>query len=92
MALGRRYRIQQFLGQLASGAAFLMVAWHCFYGLELRWLAMAVIPLLLIPPSCLLMPSREGFADIAFIYAGLVYIALPISLSPFLMMDGVVYD
>ena len=92
MALGKRFRIQQKLGVLAGAAAFLLVACHCFYGWDIRWLVAALIPLLLIPASCLLLPSREGFGDLAYIYAGLLYIALPISLSPLLMMDGEVFD
>lgn len=92
MALGRRFRMQQFLGLLAGAVAFMLIAGHCFYGIALRWAVLAVIPLLLVPVSCLLLPSREGFADVAYIYAGLLYIALPISLSPFLMMDGAVFD
>ena len=92
MALGKRFRIQQKLGVLAGAAAFLLVACHCFYGWDIRWLVAALIPLLLIPASCLLLPSREGFGNLAYIYAGLLYIALPISLSPLLMMDGEVFD
>ena len=92
MALGRRFKLQQELGVLAGVLAFFFVAGHCFYGLDLRWLAAALIPLLLIPVSCLLLPSHEGFNDITYVYAGLLYIALPISLSPLLMMDGEVFD
>lgn len=92
MALGKRMKMQQLLGEVAGGAAFLLVAWHCFYDLDLRWLALDLIPLLLIPVSCLLMPSREGFGDLGYIFTGLVYIALPISLAPFIMMDGEVFD
>ena len=92
MTLGGRFRMQQILGLVAGAAAFLLMAWHCFFGLDLRWVTLAVIPLLLIPASCLLMPSHDGFADIAYIYAGLLYIALPVSLSPYMMMDGDVFD
>ena len=92
MALKKQFRLQQILGMVAGGGAFVFVALHCFYGWDLRWLALVLIPLLLIPVSCLLLPTREGFGDLAYIYAGLVYIALPISLSPFIMMDGEVFD
>ena len=92
MALGTRFRFQQRLGVMTGIAAFLLVAAYCFFGWDLRWLVIALIPLLLIPVSCLFLPSREGFGDLAYIYAGLLYIALPISLSPLLMMDGDVYD
>lgn len=92
MALNKRFRFQQFLGQLAGALAFLAVAWHCFYGWDLRWLVLALIPLLLIPFSAPFLPSHDDFGDLAIIYAGLLYIALPISLSPLLMMDGEVFD
>ena len=92
MALGKRFLLQQKLGLAAGALAFIFVACHCFYGWDLRFLTIALIPLLLIPVSCLLLPSREGFGDLTYIYAGLLYIALPISLSPLLMMDGDVFD
>ncbi|MBP5336437.1 MAG: phosphatidate cytidylyltransferase [Bacteroidales bacterium] len=92
MALGKRFRIQQKLGVLAGAAAFLLVACHCFFGWDIRWLVAALIPLLLIPFSCPFLASHEDFGDLAYIYVGLLYIALPISLSPLVMMDGEVFD
>ncbi len=92
MALGTRFRAQQKFGLVAGAAAFLFVAGHCFYGWDLRWLILTLVPLLLIPVSCLFLPTREGFGDLGYIYTGLLYIALPISLSPYLMMDGIVFD
>ena len=92
MSLKKRFRFQQLLGLLAGGSAFLFVAFHCFYGWDIRWLVISLIPLLLIPFSCPFLPSFEHFGDLAYIYSGLLYIALPISLSPLLMMDGEVFD
>ena len=92
MTLGRHFLLQQKLGELAGAAAFVLVACHCFYGLDIRWLAAALIPLLLMPFSAPFLSVREKFGDLAYIYAGLLYIALPISLSPLLMMDGEVFD
>lgn len=93
MALGTRFRFQQRLGVVTGITAFLLVGVYCFYGnVDFRWLTLILIPLLLIPVSCLFLPSREGLGDLGYIYAGLLYIALPISLSPLLMMDGEVYD
>ena len=92
MALGTRFLFQQKLGLVAGAAAFLLVASHCFYGWDLRWLVLALIPLLLIPVTAIFLPSREGFGDLTYIYAGLLYIALPISLSPLIVMDGEVFD
>ena len=92
MALGTRFLFQQKLGLVAGAAAFLLVAAHFFYGWDLRWLVVALLPLLLIPVTALFLPSREDFGDLSYIYAGLLYIALPITLSPMLVMDGEVYD
>ncbi len=92
MALGARFRLQQKLGLATGALAFILVACHCFYGMSLHWLPLILIPLLLIPASCLLLPSLDGFGDVSYIYAGLLYIALPVSLSPLLMMDGEVFD
>jgi phosphatidate cytidylyltransferase len=92
MALGTRFLFQQTLGLVAGAAAFLLVASHCFYGWDLRWLVLSLIPLLLIPVTAIFLPSREGFGDLTYIYAGLLYIALPVSLSPLVVMDGEVFD
>ncbi len=92
MALGVRFLFQQKLGLMAGAAAFLLVACHCFYGWDLRWLMLELIPLLLIPVTAIFLPLREDFGDLTYIYAGLLYIALPISLSPLLVMDGEVFD
>ena len=85
MALGRRFLFQQKLGLVTGALAFFAVACHCFYGWSLVWLTLPLLTLLLIPASCLLLPSLEGFGELTYIYAGLLYVALPVSLSPLIM-------
>lgn len=92
MALGSRFLFQQKLALVTGAAAFLLLASHFFYGLDLRWMSLALIPLLLIPVTCLFLPDHEGFQYISYLYTGLLYIALPICLFPMLVMDGEVYD
>ena len=92
MALGGRMMLQQKLGLATGAMAFLFVAGHCFYGWSTVWLMLPLLTLLLIPASSLLLPSLEGFGELSYIYTGLLYIALPVSLSPLIMMDGEVYD
>ena len=60
MALGVRFLFQQKLGLVAGAAAFLLVACHCFYGWDLRWLMLALIPLLLIPVTAIFLPETGG--------------------------------
>ena len=92
MALGGRMMLQQKLGLATGAMAFLFVAGHCFYGWSTVWLMLPLLTLLLIPASSLLLPSLDGFGELTYIYTGLLYIALPVSLSPLIMMDGEVYD
>lgn len=92
ISLGERFVLQQKAALLTGAAAFAAVAGHFFYGLDLMWLALPLVLLVLIPVSCIFKPSHADFADVAFIYAGLLYIALPISLSPMIVTDGTVFD
>ena len=57
--------------------------------------ALLLIPLgflLLIPVAAVLFGDKDNYPDVEVIYGGLLYIALPISLSPFVVMDGPVFD
>lgn len=92
ITLGQRYHIQQKLGLLTAVTAFILVAAVQFFGWESRLILLALFPLLLIPVSCIFFPEREGFSDVALIYAGLGYIAVPVCLSPMFVMDGPVFD
>ena len=92
ITLQGRFKLQQKLGMLTAATAFVTVAAHCFYGVDARFICLLLLPMLLIPVTAVFLGVREDFQDIALVYAGLLYIALPISLSPFIMMDGPVFD
>ncbi len=92
ISLGQRYVLQQKIGLLAAVASFALVAGVRFYGVDAHYLVLLLLPMLLIPLSCIFFPEREGFGDVALVYGGLGYIALPICLSPFIVMDGDVFD
>ena len=40
------------------------MACHFFYGWSLAWLVIPFLALLLVPVSCLLLPSRDGFGEL----------------------------
>lgn len=92
ITLGQRYRTQQGLGLLAALLAYLAVAAHTFFAFDIHWIGLALLALLLIPVSVIFVRNHADFVDISYIYAGLLYIALPITLSPLIMMDGEVFD
>ena len=92
ITLGQRYKVQQKLGVITGALAFLIVAAWKFFGLDIHYLALDVIPLLGIAVFSIFNGELDDFNDISYIYAGLLYIALPITLSPMLVMDGDVFD
>ena len=75
-----------------GAAAFVLVCCHCFYGMKASYICLSLVPLLLIPMFSVFEGVREDFADLSMLYTGLLYIALPIALSPLIMMDGDIYD
>lgn len=92
ISLGQRYALQQKIGLFTAVAAFVLVAGYRFFGLDPHWLTLLLLPMMLLPLSCIFFPEREGFGDVAIVYGGLGYIALPICLAPFIVMDGPVFD
>ena len=88
MALGRQYAVQQKLALLTAAAFFTIVLCHCNYGLDGRWAAAGLIPLTAIPVSVLMKKERPDFGSFSHIFVALVYIALPICLSPFLVFTN----
>lgn len=92
ITLGEKYKFQQKLGIITGLSAFIVVAGYYFYGWDLRWLALVLAELLLIPVSAVLFSSYDEFESFGSIFAGLLYIALPVALSPMMVMDGEVFD
>ena len=92
ITLGRRYGLQQGLGICAALLAYLAVSAHVFYAVDIRWISLAFLAMLLIPVSVIFVRNHADFVDIAYIYTGLLYIALPVTLLPLIMMDGEVFD
>ena len=92
ITLGSKFKVQQKLGIITALSAFLLVAGHFFYDWNLNLVLVVLLPLLLIPVSCVLLSPYDEFEQLGSIYAGLLYIALPISLAPALVMDGEVFD
>lgn len=92
MSLGSRFRLSKFLAVLVAVLSFAAVCGYRFFDWDLKWLCLGLLPLLLIPVAALIESDREGVAELALVYAGLLYIALPICLSPFLMMNMGVFD
>ena len=92
VSLKERFRAGQKLGILTGTSAFIFVSCHFFWGLELLWLLLPLCFLLLIPAVTLMYGDKEHYQDVEVIFSGLLYLALPITLSPLIVMDGEIFD
>lgn len=92
MSLGQKYKFQQSLALLTACIAFVVVCGHFFFALALQWLALAVVPLMLIPLISVFYGVPEDYDQMGLVYLGLIYIALPVCMIPSIMMNGPAFD
>lgn len=89
MSLSTLYAMEQRLAFLAAAIFFTTTVMTCQGTLAARWIALGVLPLMLIPIFLIFRQNRTEFERVAYLYAGLLYIATPVCLSPFLVFrDG----
>ena len=88
LTMGGRFPVQQKLTLLTAGIVLVLVAGHCFYALDARWIALGIIPLLGVPISFLLSGNLDDAQLMAYPFAGLLYICLPFILATLLVSAG----
>lgn len=88
MALGSQYVLGQRLAMLSAAIFLTTTVLFCQGGLEARWILLGILPLMAKPVVFVFMKQRPEFGRVAYLYAGLLYIALPICLSPFIVYGG----
>lgn len=80
---------QRVLSMLAGLSLLVLNTLHCQGDLDIRWTALSLIPVIAIPLSFVFSGKIEQTDKLMPVYSALVYIALPIALSPFLLFsDG----
>lgn len=87
-----RFTIGKKLGILAGAAMLIAMSCHYFWGMDLRLFLIPLVLVLCLPVAQVAFNDKENFSDIGIIYVGLFFIALPISLSPIVVMDGDIFD
>lgn len=97
MALGDNFKFQQKMGLAAGATLFLASAMlNLWTSADVKWLRICLCVfaalVLLLPVSCIFKMNHEDHGNLAYLYAGLLYVALPVSLAPFIVMDGEIYD
>ena len=87
MTLGDRYKAARILAIVLGVSLFALVFCIFAFGIPVKYAALSAILLLAIMVLSLFEKDRESFRQYGLIYTGLVYIALPLSLSNILVFD-----
>ena len=92
MTMGPFYPKSRMLGVLAGVTVFLLFFLIFGYGLPFRWAAAIFLPVLLLMITSLYVDDREDFYLFSNVYAGLVYIAVPVALMNLAAFRGGAFD
>ena len=88
MTMGDRFPRTRLLAVVLGCCAFLTLFCIMAFRLDIRLVSVNAILLLLLMISTLFVKDKADFKLFAFLYTGLVYIAVPLSLSNFVVFDA----
>jgi len=90
MTMEGKYRFAQWTAIVTAFVFFILIFANNAFGMPVRFVSLAIVPLLAMLCSALFIRSKADFTDYAFLCAALLYIALPLSLSTSVVLrDGV---
>lgn len=92
VSLGSRYPAERLLATFAGVLFFALVYLVCAHGMPLRLLSLALLPVVCMPVAFIFEKDRSGLESIAFLFFGLVYIALPMGLVPLIQYSTGSFD
>lgn len=81
MTMGDKYRFSRLLGIIAGAVTFILAFLKGAFDIELKYLCLALVPVFVIMLNSLLEKDKSQFFKFAYIYTGLVYIVVPLTLS-----------
>ena len=87
MTMGERFPRTRALAIVLGCSAFLSLFFTLAYQLDIRIVAFSAILLLVLMVSTLMVKDKADFKLFAFLYTGLMYIAVPLILSNFVVFD-----
>ena len=89
MTMGESYKFSRALAIVAGVVLFLLMYFSRAFGMPHKYVAIAIIPVLIVMTNSLLVKDKSEFLKFAYIYTGLLYIAVPMALSNLLAFrDG----
>lgn len=92
ITMGKKYVFSRSLALLSAIAFFTAAFLACSYGISAKWLAAAILPMVAMVASSIHCITKEDFFKFAFLYAGMLYIALPVSGANLLIFKDGEFD
>lgn len=81
MTMGDKHRFSRLLGIIAGAVTFILAFLKGAFDIELKYLCLALVPVFVIMLNSLLEKDKSQFFKFAYIYTGLAYIVVPLTLS-----------
>ena len=88
MTMGERFKFSRVLAIAAGVILFLLMYFCRAFGMPAKFVALAIIPVLAVMSDSLRIKDKAEFPKFAYIYTGLLYIAVPMALSNLLAFRG----
>ena len=81
MTMGDSYVISRILAIVAAVSLFVLIFCRSAFGMDLKFIALAMAPIFLIMINSLYVKDKSEFGRVSNIYTALLYIAAPMALS-----------
>lgn len=88
MTIGKGHRTQRALAIAAGLIMFIMVFLNCAFRVSGKYLSLAMVPVIILMISSLYAKDKADFKGLSYIYTGLLYIAVPLSLANLIAFHG----
>lgn len=88
MTLGDGYPVSRVFAVLTALAMFLCAFAASAFGVDVKWFSIIAIPLLALMISFLFVRDRENLLKFSYLFTGIIYIALPMAVTNFLVFDA----
>ena len=92
ITMNDRYRFSRLLAILSGLILFSLIFCVCAYSAPTKYVALAIIPVLIVMVNSLYVKDKTEFGKFSDIYTGILYIAVPLSLSNLIVFFGQEFD
>lgn len=81
ITMNDRYKFSRLLAIFSGIILFSLIFCSCSYDMEVKYVSIAILPILMVMVNSLYVRDKTEFGKFSDIYTGILYIAVPLSLS-----------